>query len=119
MFDNYMDVIYKGGYDHPIRITFEKAYIVLTGEGGNRHLIIGDNEGSIDLWVDTHTYGKYVAFLNTTRINQNPSGKLVYKVWKLIDHTTANGFITRFWTKDSLNEFFRDIYDAARKGFLF
>lgn len=120
MFKEYTDVIFKGDYEHPIHITFKDAYIVLTGEGGNRHIIVGDKDGYMDIWVDTHTYGKYFAFLgNTCMITRNPSGTLVNRVWCLINKTTEKYNCLNHWTEDNLNKFFESIYVSAKKGFYF
>lgn len=119
IFEKLTDILYDGHYDHPIRITFEKSYITLTGEGGNRHIIIGDNDGHMDVWVDTHTYGKYFAFLGTSPIvTRNPSGKLVNRVWNLINQTTEKNNLN-YWTKKGLDEFFERLYASALGGFFF
>lgn len=117
MFDKYTDIIYKGHYNNPIHITFDNIYIILTGEGGNRHIIVGDENGSIDLWIDTHTYGKHFAFLGTPIVNRNPSGKLVNRVWSLITQTTEKDGVFEKWTKKSLDEFFEKLYNYAKGGF--
>lgn len=121
MFDKYTDIIYEGHYDHPIRITFERAYIVLTGEGGNRHIIVGDENGYINLWVDTHLYdGKYFAFIgNTPSITNNPSAKLVNRVWSLINQSTTRQNLLNYWSKKSLDEFFQNLYASAKYGFYY
>lgn len=121
MFQKYTDIIYEGHYDQPIRITFENALIVLTGEGGNRHIVVGDENGYIDIWVDTHLSGdKYFAFLGTgPNIIRNPSAKLVNRVWNLINQTTEKDGWFEKWTKDGLNKFFISLYDSAKSGFYF
>lgn len=119
MFEKYTDIIYEGHYNHPIHITFESTYIVLTGEGGNRHIIIGDKNGYIDLWVDTHCYGERFAFLGNTSIIKNPSALLVNRVWNLINQSTTKDNLFNNWTKKSLNEFFESLYTSAKKGFYF
>ena len=121
MFGKLTDIIYEGHYDHPIRITFEDAFIVLTGEGGNRHILVGDKDGYIDLWVDTHLYtGKYFAFLGSSpRVTENPSGKLVNRVWCLMDkHMKKDEWFSK-WTEESLNKFFEELYSSAKNGFYF
>ena len=119
MFDKYTDIIYKGHYDHPIRITFENAFITLTGEGGNRHIIVGDKDGCIDLWVDTHCYGEYFAFFGNPIIIKNPSALLVNRVWNLINQSTTKDNRLNKWTKKGLNEFFDSLYVSAKNGFYF
>ena len=120
MFEKLTNILYDGHYDHPIRISFENAFITLTGEGGNRHIIVGDNDGCMDVWIDTHTCGKYFAFLgNSPSITRNPSGKLVNRVWNLINQTTEKNSHLDYWTKDKLDEFFERLYYSAREGFFF
>jgi hypothetical protein len=121
MFVQYTDIIYEGHFDHPIHITFDKAYISLTGEGGNRHIIVGDKNGYIDIWIDTHLYGdKYFAFLGSgPYITGNPSAKLINRVWSLIVQTIKKDDWFAKWTKKTLNEFFENLYSSAKMGFYF
>jgi len=120
MFKKYTDIIYEGHYDNPIRITFENAFITLTGEGGNRHIIVGDKDGYIDLWIDTHCYGVCFAFLGSPIIvKKTPSALLVNRVWNLINQSTTKDNLLNKWTKNGLNEFFESLYISAKNGFYF
>ena len=120
MFDKYTDIIYKGHFDHPIRITFNKAYIILVGEGGNRHLIVGDKDGYINIGIDTHIYDGNFAFLGDGPfIVGNPSAKLVNRVWNLINYTTTKNRLLEKWTKEGLNQFFEEVYNHAKASFYY
>ena len=120
MFKDYTEVIYKGGYPNPIRITFKNAHIILTGEGGNRHIVVGDKDGKMNIWVDTHINdGKHYAFLGDVFIEGTPSSPLVNRVWKVITETVDrdNGLLK--WTEENLNSFFNRLYFFANIGFYF
>lgn len=120
MFEKYTEIIYKGSYNNPIRITFENAYIALTGEGGNRRILIGDNGGYMNLWIDTHVFdGKYFAFLGDVGIVGEPSPLLVNRVWKVISETVEKNRGLLKWTEKRLNSMFDRLYYFAKSGFYF
>jgi len=83
-FDRYSDIMYKGGYDHPIRITFQNEYyMILTGEGGNRHIILGNRGGTVDLWVDTHC-APGTMFIGTIMITDEPGARFMQCILELL-----------------------------------
>lgn len=120
MFKRYTEIIYKGDYNNPIHITFKNTCITLTGEGGNRRILVGDSKGYMNLWIDTHVYDhKYFAFLGDVAIMGEPSYLLVNRVWKIISETIEknNGLLK--WTEENLNSMFHRLYFFAKSGFYF
>ena len=113
-YKNFSEFIYKGNYRHPLYINFEEgdAYIILTGKGGDRHIIIGDNNGDINIWFNTHLYEnkKYMAELMPYIITGKPSDKLTNLVCDLIKQTIEVHWSGKKWTEDGLNKFFAELY---------
>ena len=109
----------EGHYDHPIYITFPAGSIVLTGEGGNRHLILKNETGGIDLWIDLHT-SKYAAYICHIDIYGEPGARFMKSVYEYLNRfaTSAMPRLTWFnYSKDALNELFAHFYDNLKGGF--
>lgn len=117
-FDKYTDILYKGRYDHPIRITFLNGYqMVLTGEGGNSHLILRNETGDVDLWVDTHC-AQGTAFIHSIRIEREPGARFMKYIMELLLKYSSDikPSIHWYWMSfDRLDSFFETVYTDMKE----
>ena len=130
MFERYTDIMRDGKYHHPIRITFKNAYIILKGIASVRHIIIGDENGEVDICLNINSCaigaGMIFATLGSDplivkfnpSITKAPSAKLKRMVQEQIVLTSERyNYLHRYWTKKRLNLFFANIYNLAKHGF--
>ena len=117
MFKKYTDVMYKGRYDHPIKITFLNGYsMTLTGEGGNSHLILGNKTGAIDLWVDTHCAPNN-AYITSIDVVDEPGARLMKYIMSMLIKYSGNIWPSMFcfdFNFEKLDKFFAEIYQDMR-----
>ena len=120
MFKKYSEIMYDGGFEHPITITFpaNDFSMKLTGEGGNRHLVLYDGNGSVDLWVDTHCDEKE-AYIHSIHIEGNPSARFLYYIMSMLQDYTFR-LEHHFWwfTLDRLDRMFQDMYNDMLHGYI-
>lgn len=108
--------MYEGQYDNPIRITLNGYQMVLTGEGGNSHLILRNETGEVDLWVDTHC-AQGTAFIHSIRIEREPGARFIRHILILLaKYASAVKFNLSWYDMNytQLNEFFQNIYDDMK-----
>lgn len=120
MFEKYSQIMYNGGYDQPITVTFPAHHyqMVITGEGGNRHLILRNSGGSVDLWVDTHC-GQGTAFIHSIRIDDEPGARfLLYIINRLRDHAYKIDDVFHYFKISALDKMFAEIYEDMKNNYI-
>lgn len=108
------------GYDERKPMTFTGKYgsISCGGEGGNRHIYVADENGSIDIWVDLHISSERAkAFVSSIRVfGGKPSAELALWVQSALMYNALRierG--TMYFTDNGLDKFFQQLYDRIVK----
>lgn len=120
MFNNYSEILYKGDYEHPITITFpaHQYQMAVIGEGGNRHLILKNSTGMVDLWVDIHC-APDEAFIHSIRIDGEPGARFLKYVYDQLQYYTYKIDRSFYHFKISaLDRMFSEIYSVMKNDYI-
>lgn len=115
----YTDIMYEGSYEHPLYLNDGK--IVLTGEGGNRHILISAGDGWIDVWVDLHIYkrakeafiGLFGGVTFTGHPNPNVVRDVLFDILRYSDFSKTQSSTCQF-SLIELNKLFEELVKDAR-----
>lgn len=115
----YTDIMYEGNYEHPLYLNDGK--IVLTGEGGNRHILISAGDGQIDVWVDLHVYDgsnkAFICLFSGMTFTGNPDPyvvkNVIFDILRYSDFSITQDSIRRF-SLIRLNKLFEELVKDAR-----
>lgn len=120
-FYQYTDVCYRGSYEHPITISKDpnpKKFnmsridkITITGEGGNRVIIVSVKDGSYEINVDTHTFDSRFCFCGFPRIRSGrPDAYVLLDILNVFLHNSRWDGVFFNCTKYQINSIFRELY---------
>lgn len=126
MIDKYTDIMYEGSYDHPVTITFNtQGYkMIVTGEGGNRHLILIQDGLSVDLWIDTHISDRknensIIAFISSIRVESGTDGQFVHYIYRrLLAHCRKIDRHCFYFRAKDLDAMFKEIYEDMKGNYI-
>lgn len=115
----YTDIMYEGTNEKPLYLNDGK--IVLTGEGGNRHILISARDGWIDVWVDLHTYGStkkaFIGLFGGVSFTGKPDPTVVrsviFDILRYSDFSKTQESICYF-SLIGLNKLFEELVKDAR-----